>query len=190
MLRTFLLAFIPLFVALDPVGMGVLFLSLAEGHSPLERRRIAWQATITALVITIGFMLVGRFIFAALGITIADFQIAGGLILLLVATRSLLELGSEAALLPEDFGVVPLGLPIIAGPALLSTVLVLMDTVGVVMTVAALAANFALLVYCMVHSQAVIRVLGRRGAKAVSKLIGLLLVAIAVNMIRRGVQSL
>ncbi len=186
----FLLAFIPLFVAIDPIGMAGLFVGLTDGIEDETRNRVSRQAAVTAFVVTLAFMGLGSFIFKALGITIADFQIAGGLILLIVSARGLLDLERKAVTLHEDFGVVPLGLPLIAGPAVLSAVLVLKDAAGLSATIAAMSLNMYLTYLCMRHVRAVVRVLGRRGIRAVSKLIALLLVAFAVHMIRVGWQTL
>lgn len=186
----FLLAFIPLFVAIDPIGMAGLFVGLTDGVEDEARNRISRQAAFTAFVVTLAFMGLGSFIFKALGITIADFQVAGGLILLLVSARGLLDMERKALTLHEDFGVVPLGLPLIAGPAVLSAVLVLKDAAGLSATIAAMSLNMYLTYLCMRHVRAVVRVLGRRGIRAVSKLIALLLVAFAVHMIRVGWQTL
>lgn len=187
---SFLLAFIPLFVAIDPIGMAGLFVGLTEGIDNSLRARIARQAAITALMVTLGFMALGAFIFEAIGITISDFQVAGGLILLIVSTRALLDHERKATPLHEDFGVVPLGLPLIAGPASLSAVLVLKHTAGLGPTIAAIFLNMWLTYLCMRHVRTVVRVLGKRGIRAVSKLIALLLVAFAVHMIRVGVQTM
>ncbi|EPR43806.1 multiple antibiotic resistance (MarC)-related protein [Desulfovibrio sp. X2] len=189
-ISSFLLAFIPLFVAIDPVGMAGMFVGLTDGIDDAVRNKVAKQAAVTAYVVTLAFMGLGSFIFKALGITIADFQIAGGLILLIVSTRGLLDYERKAFSLSEDFGVVPLGLPLIAGPAVLSAVLVLKDTAGLSATVVAMTLCTYLTYLSMRHVRGVVRVLGKRGIRAVSKLIALLLVAFAVHMIRVGWQTL
>ncbi len=185
-LSKLLLAWIPLFVAIDPVGVVPLFLGVTKEITRERRQRLAHQATWTALAVTVGFMVLGRMVFAALGITIADFQIAGGLILLVLAARDLV--GSD--LLPsgpaDDLGVVPLGMPLIAGPATLTTVLLLMNTVGVGFTLLALLINLALVGVTFRFCEHLQRWLGLTGLRAVSKITSLLLAAIAVSMIRRG----
>jgi len=86
----------------------------------------------------------------------------------------------------DDFGVVPLGMPLIAGPALLTALLVLVDTVGLVFTVAALLVNLALVVVAFWNADFVARWMGRQGLRGMSKIVALLLAAIAVSLIRRG----
>jgi multiple antibiotic resistance protein len=187
--QDFIMAFVPLFVAIDPLGMAGMFLGLTQDMNPAHRRKVAAQAAATAFATGLVFMFAGRFIFQAIGITIADFLVAGGLVLLIVAIRSLLDQRFETVHVDEDFGVVPLGLPLIAGPAMLSALLVLTDQVGVLVTLAAMAANLLLVFVSFAWAPALKQVVGTRGLRAVSKIIALLLVAIAVNMIRRGWQE-
>ena len=187
---TFFLAFIPLFVAIDPLGMAGLFLSLTQDMERHRQRRIARQAIITALAAGLAFMLGGTALLSALGLGLPDFLVAGGIILLVIGVRSLLENEREALFSDDDFGVVPLGLPLIAGPAMLTALLALMDTQGISATLAALAANLLLTYLSMVHVRRIVGWMGVNGIRAVSKIVALLLVAIAVNMIRRGVQAM
>ena len=121
-----------------------------------------------------------------LGITVADFQVAGGLILLGLAGRELLNVAPASREATDDFGVVPLGMPLIAGPALLTALLILVDTVGLVFTIAALLVNLALVVVAFWNADLVARWMGRQGLRGVSKIVALLLAAIAVSLIRRG----
>ncbi len=111
MIEKFFLAFIPVFVAIDPIGLVAIFLGLGTSASPEQRKRQAVLGIFTALGIAIGFIFLGKIIFAALGITVADFQVAGGLILLGLAGRELLSLGSQDRGGGNEFGVVPLGMP-------------------------------------------------------------------------------
>src|SRR6184192_1319239 len=134
MIEKFLLAFIPMFVAIDPIGLVAIFMGLGTSASSEHRKRQALLGLLTGLLVSIGFIFLGKAIFAALGITVADFQVAGGLILLGLAGRELLGLGAQDRAGSDEFGVVPLGMPLIAGPALLTALLILVDTVGLVFT--------------------------------------------------------
>src|SRR5205823_8779718 len=116
----FFLAFIPIFVAIDPIGLVALFIGLGTSGSPEKRKRQAFLGIITGLCVAVGFIFLGKLIFAALGITVADFQVAGGLILLTLAVRELVGIGPQDRGGGEDFGIVPLGMPLIAGPPLLT----------------------------------------------------------------------
>jgi multiple antibiotic resistance protein len=124
--------------------------------------------------------------FRALGISTGDFQIAGGLILFIIAARDLVQSAAEPEKLPADFGVVPLGMPLIAGPALITTLLLLAETLSVRVTLAALVVNLGLVVLAFEFSEKLGRVIGATGLRAISKIVSMLLAAIAVNMIRQG----
>ena len=190
-LESFLTAFIPLFVALDPVGLVPVYLGMAQ-DVPKERRNVvANEAAVTALLIAVGFLFLGNFIFRALGITESDFRIAGGLILFGLAAQDILAHNRRDDDARTDFGVVPLGMPIIAGPAMLTALLTLVGPtgVGLWMTLAALLANLLLVVIALRAAVLFERLLGLRAMRAVSKIVALLLAAIAVNLVRRGLQS-
>ena len=112
-LSKFLLAFIPLFVAIDPIGLAAIFLGLGRNVDRIQRQKIANQATWTGGLVALGFLFLGQSMFTALGISVSDFQIAGGLILFILAARDLIQSAAEPEKLPPDFGVVPLGMPLI-----------------------------------------------------------------------------
>ena len=185
----FLQAFIPLFVAMDPVGLAAIFLGLGQGVIPQQRQRIARQATVTGGAVALFFLFLGASVFKALGISASDFQIAGGSILFILAVRDLMHSAAEPEKLPTDFGVVPLGMPLIAGPALITTLLLLAETVGVTIVLAALFSNLFLVMLSFRFSDQLGRLVGRTGLRAISKIIAMLLAAIAVSMIRNGLGS-
>lgn len=185
--RRFLECFIPLFVTMDPIGLAAIFLALGRDVPVDKRRRIATQATWTGGIVALFFLFLGRSIFIAIGIGQGDFEIAGGLILFILASRELIQSPSQDKIsLPDDFGVVPLGMPLIAGPATITTLLVISQTVGIVMTLVALAANLALVALAFSESERLERMVGQTGLRAVSKIIALLLAAIAVHIVRSG----
>src|SRR5438034_9535739 len=146
MLHNFFVAFIPIFVAIDAVGLVAMFMGLA-GDAPREhRQQQGFIAIFTALCISVGFIFLGKIIFTALGITVADFQVAGCLILLGLAGRELLNVAPANREATDDFGVVPLGMPLIAGPALLTALLILVDAIGLVFTIQAILIDTELIV--------------------------------------------
>jgi multiple antibiotic resistance protein len=185
----FLQAFIPLFVAIDPIGLAAIFLGLGQGMPPAQRQHIGRQATLTGGAVALLFLFLGTSMFRALGISVSDFQIAGGLILFILAAREIILPVSSPKKLPPDFGVVPLGMPLIAGPALIATLLLLAQTVGVKIALAALVANLVLVVLAFTYSDRLGRVIGATGLRAISKIVAMLLAAIAVNMIRQGLKG-
>lgn len=186
-IELFLKAFIPLFVAIDPIGLAAVFLALGQGAPLEQRRRIAKQATWTGGGVALLFLFLGQSIFTAIGITTSDFQIAGGLILFILAARDLVHSAAEEpAKLAEDFGVVPLGMPLIAGPASITTLILLAQTLGLAVTLAALAVNLILVILAFVYSERLARLISSTGLRAISKIISMLLAAIAISMIRKG----
>ena len=181
-----LLAFIPVFVAIDPVGLIALFMGLAPNATREVRQRQGMLGIITGFAVSIGFIFLGKFIFRALGISVSDFQVAGGLILLGLAGRELIGGDDQPRTGQQEFGIVPLGMPLIAGPALLTALLILVDTVGVGFTIGSLVLNLVLVQVGFRYARRVEALMGKQGLNGVSKLIALLLAAIAVSLIRRG----
>ncbi len=188
MLTKFMQAFIPLFVAIDPIGLVAIFLGLGQNVAPVQRQKIADQATWTGGLVALGFLFLGQNVFKAVGISVSDFQIAGGLILFILAAKDLIQSAAEPEKLPEDFGVVPLGMPLIAGPASITTLLVLAQTqaIGLGVTLVALAVNLGIVVFALHYSVWLGQKISLTGLRAISKIVSMLLAAIAVNMIRRG----
>lgn len=186
MIEKFFLAFIPLFVAIDPIGLVALFVGLGTNASPENRRHQAYLGILTGLLVAVGFIFLGKAIFTAVGITVADFQVAGGVILLALAVRELVGFGHHDRGGGEEFGIVPLGMPLIAGPALLTALLILIDSVGVFYTVASLLVNLAIVAIALCNADRFTKWMGKQGLRGVSKIIALLLAAIAISLIRRG----
>ena len=123
-----------------------------------------------------------------LHITSSDFQIAGGLILFGLGAQDILFSDQRNNEARSDFGVVPLGMPLLAGPAMLTAILALTDTSGLAMTLVALLVNLLLVLITLRMASWLERLLGLRAMRAFSKIVALLLAAIAVNLVRRGLQ--
>ncbi|HHL39139.1 MAG TPA: MarC family protein [Deltaproteobacteria bacterium] len=189
----FMRAFIPLFVAMDAVGILPIYIGLTSGLDERERRRTLFYSIVTATLITLSFLLVGKAVFILLAITVADFQIAGGLVLLSIAIVDIVQTtrGAAAEGRPTSaVGIVPIGTPIIAGPAVLTTLIMLHDLYGFTVTASALAANLLISWVVYAFADRIIRVIGENGARGISKVVSLLLAAIAVMIIRRGLEGL
>lgn len=188
MFQEFILTFIPLFVAFDVIGVLPIFISLTRGMDERERKRTLRHSVITATAITLAFLLVGKGIFLTLGITVPDFQVAGGIILLVIAITDIVQTGKGLIEAPSTptIGVVPIGTPIIAGPAVLTTLIMLNDIYGFPITVLSLIINLGIIWFAFSRAEAILRFLGEGGARGISKVVSLLLAAIAVMMIRRG----
>jgi len=186
----FLLAFIPVFIAIDVVGILPIFMSLVDGIEKPRKTKIINQSVITALSVSIGFLALGKFVFSVLGIEIYDFKMAGGLLLLVFAINDLLfsEKGKRAA--TQTMGVVPLGIPLVVGPAVLTSIIVTVDTYGYIPTITSLAVNLVIVWIVFLKSNFIYRLMGEGGSKAFAKVASLLLAAIAVMMIRRGFMDM
>ena len=188
--QNFPLAFIPLFVAIDVIGILPIFMSLVEGVEKPQKARFINQSVITALSVSIGFLAVGKFVFSILGIEIYDFKMAGGLLLLVFAINDLLFSEKSKKTITSTMGVVPLGIPLVVGPAVLTTIIVTVDTYGYIPTITSLAVNLFIVWIVFLKSNFIYRVMGEGGSKAFAKVASLLLAAIAVMMIRRGFMDI
>ncbi len=189
-MKDFLLAFIPIFVAVDAIGLLPIFVGLTQDIDRPTRNKIIFQSMVTAMCLAVGFIYMGRAVFQFLGITIADFMIAGGTILFCIAIQDLLTYSKQKRLPPEELGAVPIGTPLIVGPAVLTTSLITVDQHGSMVTAFAVLANIFLAGIVFTFSEVLIRVLGKAGANALSKILALFLAAIAVMMVRRGVLQI
>ncbi len=187
MFHSFTLAFIAIFVALDVVGTLPLFVAMTHGLSSKKRNDIVDKSMFVALIVALVFAFSGEALFRFLGITLFDFKVAGGLVLLLVSLADLLG-GPEAIHQGSgSTGVVPLAVPLITGPGVITTLVLQVNNYGYVITVGALVANYSLGWVVLRNSQNVTRVVGKDGTVIISKIAALLLAAIAVAMIRSGV---
>lgn len=186
-LKSLFVAFIPLFVAVDAIGVLPIFVSLTEGYSEKERITVVIQSVITALCLAVGFIFLGKAVFRFLNITIGDFMVAGGTLLFAIAIIDLLSQKKRRRLPSSELGCVPLGTPLIVGPAVLTTSLILMDEYGLAATLPAILANVVLAGLIFMFSHVLLKILGVAGSRALSKIMSLLLAAIAVMMIRRGI---
>lgn len=186
-LKPYILSFISIFVAVNALGVLPLFISLTEKLSKKERHKVIINSIFTATVIAIAFMLIGKLVFVIMGISVADFKIAGGILLLILSVNLLLPEGQERRKPTTEVGIFPLGTPLITGPAVLTTSLVMIDAYGLLPTLAAFIVNMLVIWFVFSKSDAVIKVMGVGGTRAFSKVADILLTAIAVMMIRKGV---
>ena len=189
MFNNFVMTFIPLFVAFDAIGIIPIYMSLTQDMEESVRSRVLRHSIITASAITVLFLLVGKVIFLILGITISDFQIAGGLILLIIAITDIIFSEQRSRKPHPSVGTVPIGTPLIAGPATLTTLIMLSDIFGIPMTMASLVVNLIIVWVIFSSSGRIISFLGEGGARATSKVVSLFLAAIAVMIIRRGIEG-
>jgi multiple antibiotic resistance protein len=188
----FLLTFIPIFVAVDAIGNIPIFVSLVEGTGKKQRQKIIRDSVTTATVVAILFMFIGKWVLRAIGITISDFQIAGGILLFVISVRLLLP-GTAKSVLADshdkDIGVFPLGTPLITGPAVLTTTLMMLDSFGLAPTFVSLLLNMLIVWITLNKADSIMRIMGANGTRAFSKIMYILLAAIGVMMVRRGIMG-
>jgi len=189
-LNDLIMAFIPLFVAIDVPGLVPLFLSLTAGMALKSKRQLIVEATLTAGAVALIFLVLGKVIFRFLGITDNDFRIGGGIVLLVLAVTDLLFTSDERKGPNTSVGVVPIGIPLIMGPAALTSIIIVVDAYGYWISMLSLALNLFIVWFTFRHSDVVIRVMGDGGARAFAKVASLFMVAIAVMMIRVGIQNI
>ncbi len=184
----FWLCFVPLFVAVDAIGILPIFLGLTAGLSRVERQRIVRQSVATATVVGIGFLFLGQGVLRLLGITVSDFMIGGGLLLLALAMLDLLTVAKQSySPDKETLGAVPIGVPLICGPAVLTTTLLLANQFGWLWTTVALVSNLLLAGLILAHASYLEDLLGHAGSRTISKVVCVILAAFAVMMIRKGI---
>jgi multiple antibiotic resistance protein len=186
--------FVTLFVIMDPIGTIPLFLSLTRGRSPASRRRAAWQAVSVSFGAIVAFAFFGQQILNYLGISLPALQCAGGLLLLLVALE-LLTGKEQAPTAASDVNValVPLGTPLLAGPGAIVATMVLSREVGGFADFVAVGLGVVLvhvsLWLAMRFSLPILRLLREGGVVLVSRISGLLLSAIAVQLVADAVRA-
>ena len=169
--------------------MVLVYLGIGVRLPEPARRRLILESTITAAAVGLGFLFAGDAILRFLGVTVGDFQIAGGLLLLVLSIHDLLHPDMPLRQPGTRPGVVPLGIPMIAGPAVLTTLITLARTHGYALTVTAYVLNLVIVWAALRWASLVGRLLGEAGGRAITKVLSLVLAAIAVTFIRRGVMS-
>lgn len=202
MLGTALVAFGSLFSVVDPFAALPIFLALTGSHSKESQQGTALRASLTCFAILGAFGLAGTFIFTFFSITLAAFKISGGVLLFAVGiemmrakqseTRSTKEERSEAES-KEDVGIIPIGLPLLSGPGSIATVMVLVGKAktmqgkaGVYIAIVAVSAS----AFLILRSASVVsRVLGRTGINVISRIMGLILAATAMQFIIDGIRD-
>lgn len=190
MITNILLAFIPIFVAVDAIGVLPIYVSFTEGFTKRKRTQVIFQSIVTAVCLAIGFVFLGRAVFRLLKITVGDFMVAGGIILFCIAIMDIINPSKKRRIPSSELGIVPLGTPLIVGPAVLTTSLIILEEYGLIATLIAVLGNVILAGLIFSLSPIFIKVLGVSGSRALSKVTSLLLAAIAVMMVRKGILQL
>ncbi len=189
--KEFPLVFIPLFVAMDPLGLLPFVVGILEPLAGARRDAVIRLAIMTGTGIGLVFLALGRAIFNVLGIDISDFLIAGGAILFIVSLRNLLATGEEQPPAPNELvAVVPIGTPLLVGPATVSMLILLSGLYSIWLVLACFLLNMGIAWVVMLQADRLQRFLGVGGLRAFSKVSSLLLAAIAVQLVRRGLTQI
>ena len=189
-LESFLLTFIPLFIVIDALGVLPFVMSLSQGMSSHERRSMIHIATATAAGVGFAFLFLGQLILKALGISVGSFAIAGGIILLVLSIKYMTTGKMVDAIKEEMVAVVPIGTPLTAGPATITTLLLLASRFPLYLVSLSFILNILIAWGTFLIGDKLISLLGKGGLRAVSSIFNLLLAAIAVSMIIQGLSLL
>jgi multiple antibiotic resistance protein len=189
--------FVTFWVTIDPVGTVPLYLSVTKDLSPVARKRAALRATVIAFFLLAGFLYLGQYLLEAMRINLLSFQIAGGIVLFLFALTMIFEKTSGQAAVPDeghDVAVFPLAMPSIATPGALLSVVVLTDNnthnfMQETVTCAVMVFVLVVTLIFMLLSGRIIGLIGRSGANVLSRVMGMILAAVAVQMVYSAFQG-
>lgn len=190
--QMFVLTFVPLFIVVDAIGNLPFVVQLSEGLTRHEVRRTIHIATLTATIVGLAFLFFGRFILNSLHIQVGEFAIAGGIILMVLSIRFMLTGHLVEVYKEEMVAVVPIGTPLVVGPATITTLLFLTDVqkYPLYLVLLSFMLNLAITWVVFMLGEQLVRFLGQGGLKAVSRVFNLILAAIAVSMVVRGLSLL
>ncbi len=188
LINSFILTFIPLFIVINAFDKIPVIISLSEDMSRHERYKMIHVATITAAIVGLVFLLFGQFILNAMGISIGAFAIAGGIILLVLAIRYMISGRMLDVVKEEMVAIVPIGTPLTVGPGTMTTLLLLSTQFPLWIVLVSLALNIAIAWVVFLSSDPIMKFMGQGGIKAMSKVFSLLLAAIAVSMMIKGLN--
>ena len=186
--HNFILTFIPLFIVIDTIGNLPIVLTLSEGLTTRDRNRMIHIAILTATAVGLIFLFFGKFILDAMKIPVYSLTIAGGIILLILSIRYLLSGRVIEAEREEMIAVVPIGTPLVVGPATITTLLLLSVDYPLGIILISLTINLFISWVVFIFGNQLARFLGKGGLKAVSQVFNLLLAAIAVSMVIHGLE--
>ena len=185
-----ILTFVPLFIVIDALGNLPFVITLSEGMSQHERRKMIHVATATAAAVGLVFLFFGQFILNVMDISVGSFAVAGGLILLVLSIMYMATGRMVEATKEEMVAVVPIGTPLTVGPATITTLLLLVTQFPIGIVLLSFALNMLVTWGIFMLSSQIVRFMGKGGLKAVSKVFSLLLAAIAVSMVIHGLDLL
>ncbi len=197
-------AFVAFLVILDPPGTAAVFAAMTRNVADTHRRVMAWRATVMAGVMLLAFALGGEWLLGQLGITLPAFRVAGGILLFLLAAdmvfarqsglRSTTPMENEEASTREDITVFPLAFPLIAGPGAMTSVVLMMGAAGTdplrkIAVLMVLMGVMAIVLIMLLSAGHILRLLGMTGAHVVSRVLGIILAALALQFVIDGLTQ-
>jgi multiple antibiotic resistance protein len=188
--NSFVLTFVPLFIVLDALGTVPFLVAISEGMSKREQRKTINVSVVTAAAVGLLFLFFGQIILVAMNIDVGAFAIAGGIVLLVLSIKYMSTGHMVDAVKEEMMAVVPLGTPLLAGPATITTLLLLYKQYSLPMILISYVLNIVICWVIFLAGNRILKFLGQGGLKAISKVFSLLLAAIAVSMVIKGLQML
>lgn len=189
-LDAFILTFVPLLIVIDALGNVQTIVTLSEGVPEPDRRRMVHVAVLTAAIIGLAFLFLGRFILSLMNIHVGAFAIAGGIILLVFSVKYMTTGRTVDVIKEAMVAVVPIGTPLTVGPATITTLLLLDTQFPLYIVLIAFLLNLLIAWVAFMLSNRIVAFLGSAGLRAISRVFSLLLAAIAVNMIIQGLTLL
>ena len=184
------LTFIPLFIVLDAPGNLPVVISLTQGIETRERKRVINTSIVTATLVGLVFLFFGQLILTVLSISVGSFAIAGGIVLLVLSIKYMMTGHMVEAIKEEMVAIVPIGTPLLAGPATITTLLFLNTQFSIWIVLLAFILNMIAAWIIFIAGDRIMRFMGQGGIKAISKVFALLLASIAIDLIIRGLNIL
>jgi multiple antibiotic resistance protein len=201
-IELFVSAFVTFFVVIDPPGCAPIFAGLTSGASPAHRRAMAIRAVVVAAIILVLFAFIGEPLLHGLGIELASFRIAGGIMLFVIALEMVFEKRTQrredraSKISPEeadDVSIFPMAMPMVAGPGSIATIMLLMSRNDGIersaVVLAALGANLLLMLAALLAAGPLMRIMGAKIEAVITRLLGVLLSALAVQFVIDGVME-
>lgn len=203
-LETFLVALVALLVIIDPVGTAAVFVGITPRDSEARRRAMAVRASIISVIVLAGFAFIGEFLLRAMGIGLPAFQIAGGLLLFVLAFDMVMQRPSglratesersEAEASDDDVSVFPLAIPLIAGPGAMTSVVLLRGRAGsdyaeIAAMLAALLVALGVTLAALLAAGTMTRVIGKTGTHVIGRVLGVVLAALSAQLVIDGIRQ-
>jgi len=187
----FWLCFVPLFVAVDVVGVLPFYIGMTGDLERRQRRNILVQSLITACAVAFVFLAAGPFLLKTIGVTVSDFMVAGGILLFVLSLTDMVTGEKrQRSVDPATMGAVPIGVPLITGPAVLTTSMLLANEYGIFLTGISLLLNIAFAGIVFAFAEPISRILGNAGSRILSKIASLFMASIAVMLVRKGIIAI